>query len=488
MKFIFSIVFLFLTIVSAHSYEYKNQSIHFSKCNSLIGESKEGFSFNYDLSIKLDLMLKEPIIRSQIKWNRIILDDNVCIIPYGSKEIIETQRSSESIHPFHMILLAKISSTHVSHNEDLFMRIDPGVVSSKIDEKSYNTPGSPSWDKLFFSIEGSLFGQDLDDDSKYLYVSRERAKNIFKDLKITKVLFAKVHYNLNELKLNFAKQEREKRKEKLGLIMDKVTSWIEGNVGPLPTRLKSVIDDSMNLETDKSITKLSTILNSILKKDLPPFLKPTEEDQENFKRLKKKALTRINWIDTISKDSNLNLSSILRENQKANEKVRNHLISLRAQLANQELKLPKKPELNYFELFKQFKNSFQDDFILENNMNFSNTVINRGLCHFTVYQETSNPIEKCNIEVDLNFNTGGSFLSKPYYNRRMYSAAKYSISDLRSTKEKCIRSGASSGYEEEKKTFFFFHRNNTLRKQSFSAIRKIYKLCRENASGIQLNF
>ena len=266
--------------------------------------------------------------------------------------------------------------------------------------------------------------------------------------------------------------------------MDKVTAWIEDNVGKLPDRLKSVIDEAKNLEVDKSITKISSILESILSRDLPPFLKPTEEDQVNFKNLKKKASTRISWVDKITKDSNLNMSSILSEYRTANDKVNNHVISLRAGLESQVSTLPKDPELNYIELFKQFKNSFQDDFTSEDNMNFSNTVINRGLCHFTVYRETSNLIQKCNIEIDLNFNTGGSFLSRPKYSRRIYSPTEYSISDLRSTKEKCIRSGASSGYEVERKTFFFTHRNNVLRKQSFSAIRKIYKLCREGGSGI----
>ena len=162
---------IFLTTLQAN--------IHSKTFNVSVLRDKSKNSFDADVTVKytMSILMGEPVLKVQAKYkigNLITLDGH----PYHKHElpdeVVKKLRISELI----------LSVPFITKNDNgLWIDIDMGSMS-KVGSWSYNTPGSPSWDKWIYKGHNLGYGATS-------YLSKEKAVAAYKGfIKLDDMIFS----------------------------------------------------------------------------------------------------------------------------------------------------------------------------------------------------------------------------------------------------------------------------------------------------------
>ncbi|OUR97353.1 hypothetical protein A9Q84_13595 [Halobacteriovorax marinus] len=339
LKFItFILLSLFPTL--NHGVEFKKTGIY-RPCQYYSLSKSDGFSITYSLELGLNLLMGEPVVQSKLSWGYADID-NICFKPFGNDEAVMVDNTRGENLPFDLDLLVEVSASSHSSNKSIYLKINPGVLSGKTDALSYNTPGSPNWNKLFFTLSNG----DPRDESNFNYLSVNEAKEFFsRDIYIVDTQVVKSRYNMNHARSAYHRKNRVKRKEMLTVIVSKSVNWIESNINKIPARLLKKIEYAKALPLDDSIAELVRIIDSFANKPLPGFLSIKPEDQEKYKTLQRKVKQHLLKIERKINDYNITLSSASSKSVSELKLINKAIRDKRAALDSRETSL--EPDVNW---------------------------------------------------------------------------------------------------------------------------------------------
>lgn len=310
-------------------------------CKSLSGVDNEGFSIDYKLNVSITNLMGSPLVKSNIEWRESALANIVCLIPYGSKKVHEvkmTRKISGEIYPYQATVLMKISSPTYTKRKTLYMAVDPGVLSTLENEKSFNTPGVKNWDKLFFNIPQYISTQDQNLLEKVDYLSEIDAKKVFSEnFKVISTSLVNIKYNLNEAKLEFTQLEREKNWKNLVSDAKDFGNWFAKEFKPQSRSLIEQLTNAFNSRLDESTRRLTDILHKVSIHDLPQSLNPTPDQKKEFKQLQEKVKNTLVNIEESINNYNLFPQEIDETFENSNQQIEEIMNQRRQELLSNQI-------------------------------------------------------------------------------------------------------------------------------------------------------
>jgi hypothetical protein len=225
--------------------------------------AREGFDLNYTVNLGFDLLLGEPVIRSQMTWVPRFLAQ-ACIKPYGSEAFVQSdlpavEADTSGPHPYDFAFVALLQSP-AAPGEDIYVRFNPGALAARAGEPSYNTPGARDWARLFFTMEaGSLA---FADEAAYVFLPADAAKTVFEvGFTVHELYIAHARYDMTPLKEAYTDQAR--RLAVHTAAARKLAAWGAQNIADYPQRLPQEISENAEREPADGLQAQKALLEQM---------------------------------------------------------------------------------------------------------------------------------------------------------------------------------------------------------------------------------
>ncbi len=315
-------------------------------CLDFMDRVEDSMSFNYDFRMELTNFMGSPLIKSHLKWQHNEQLNKACITPYGEKESVEVviqNKERRKIYPYQAKVLLKINSENYLSKKDIFLLLDPGVLSQDENEESYNTPSVKDWDKLFFELPKNYLNTQESIENNAIYLTTKEAEEFLSSkIRVTSMRTLEERFNLSELKLNYSEAAIEQRNERILTVSEKFFNWILSEFPSDPENLKGLLQRLGTLPLDEVIEKLTEVLEAVTSRSLQgSTYNPTDEQQRNYSTLQLEIST------TLAQNSRHPISHrrALRLNKDEQRKIQDEIEEKQYLLQENQVDLTKGPRV-----------------------------------------------------------------------------------------------------------------------------------------------
>jgi len=236
----------------------------------------EGFSFPIEFKWKSYTLFSEPVEISKVKWQLPwVFGDKIKVTfkPYGYTNLVTESVPIDIISEssiYDLSITGELKETGFLGESLGYITFNPGALS-RLDDWSFNTPGSPSWEK-FIHRHVLLDAQTLQlvDSEEIRYFSAEQAKSIYKnDFRLTNFQVHSVKFNLSGVKKWYYEKNLKQRVGTLAAGIDILLDIIERDPAKKHLALRQHVKQLANLNPRESVSALNNIFYNITSKNPP---------------------------------------------------------------------------------------------------------------------------------------------------------------------------------------------------------------------------
>ncbi len=326
------------------AFEYSNSGqVKILSCSEYMGQAKDSMSFNYDFKMSLTTFMGSPLIKSNLTWQHNVLMNQACIIPYGQKEALKVsieRKQKKEIYPYQAKVLLQLSSENYLSNKNIFLLLDPGVLSEYENEESFNTPAVKDWNKLFFTLSKNYLNtrESIENNAKYLS-AKDAKKYITSELKVVSMRTIDERFNLAELKLHYAKELERKKNNDIVKIAQKFYNWMMTEFPSDPENLTGLFKGLQKLPYDRAITQLNRLLEKVTTRDLQGNTYNTTAEQHRAYSLLQREIA----VEHKRINNQIELRKVLRLNRKEENNIYDEIYNKRFYLEENQIDLTQGP-------------------------------------------------------------------------------------------------------------------------------------------------
>ena len=218
------------------------------------GDAENRGFMRYDVAYELWTLFGEPVFICHAKWQPVLDNTEVYLKQTDTSYVVSNADFAQTMRPYDVEILLPLSN-------NLYVVCDPGVLSKKAGENSFDSPGSRDWGKIFLTRDRAQGNrQHARNDSAHgalYWLDEEQARKTYQSLKNTmnkkqsgSFDFNRVEYRAGKdmshaylkysgdiLKSSYAMHKLNRH------IQDKVAAQIKRQQPPVPAADDSTLDD-----------------------------------------------------------------------------------------------------------------------------------------------------------------------------------------------------------------------------------------------------